>query len=231
MTFSKKILSFFRRLDLHVDLPPGVEVMNPFKDKTTFSLCDNFYNKYYNDNNPRHLILGINPGRFGGGITGIPFTDPIRLQNICGIQNNFQKKQELSSVFVYEVINSFGGAEKFYGSFYISSISPLGFTRNNKNLNYYDDRQLENSIKDFVIDCIKKQLRFGLAANIVYCFGEGKNLAYLTRLNNEIKFFEKIIPLPHPRFIMQYKLKMKNEYIDRYLRELSVVNSELSMGH
>ncbi len=41
----------------------------------------------------RYLILGINPGRFGGGITGIPFTDPIRLQNICGIENDFQKNK------------------------------------------------------------------------------------------------------------------------------------------
>ena len=226
MTFSKKILSFFRSLDLNVDLPPGVEVMNPFKDKTTFNLCNKFYNKYYNDNNSRHLILGINPGRFGGGITGIPFTDPIRLQSICGIENTFQKKQELSSVFVYEIIHSFGGPEKFYNKFYISSISPLGFIKENKNLNYYDDRKLENGIKDFVIDCIKKQLRFGISTEVVFCFGEGKNLSYLTRLNNEMNFFGEIIPLPHPRFIMQYKLKKKEEYIDRYLYELAKANSQ-----
>ncbi|KAA9039551.1 SMUG2 DNA glycosylase family protein [Ginsengibacter hankyongi] len=225
MTFSKKILSFFKSLHLHADLPPGVEVLNPFKDKTTFNLCDNFYSKYYNDSNSRYLILGINPGRFGGGITGIPFTDPIRLQTICGIENNFQKKQELSSVFVYEMIHAFGGPEFFYNNFYISSISPLGFTKDNKNLNYYDDRKLENSIKDFVIECLKQQLRFGLKTDIVFCFGEGKNLAYLTRLNNEMKFFDKIVALPHPRFIMQYKLKKKDEYIDQYLRELSVVTS------
>ena len=195
MLLSQKILSFFKSLQLHVDLPAGVEVMNPFNDKATFNLCDIFYSKYYNDNNSRHLILGINPGRFGGGITGIPFTDPIRLQNICGIENDFQKKQELSSVFVYEMIHSFGGTEFFYNNFYISSISPLGFTKDNKNLNYYDDRKLESSIKDFVIDCIKKQLKFGLNTDVVFCFGEGKNLAYLTKLNNEMKFFEKIVAL------------------------------------
>ncbi len=107
MTFSKKILSFFKSLDLQAELPADVEVMNPFKDKLTFDLCSKFYNKYYNDNDSRYMILGINPGRFGGGITGVPFTDPIRLQNICGIENNFQKKQELSSVFIYEMINAF----------------------------------------------------------------------------------------------------------------------------
>ena len=223
MTFGKKILSFFKILDLNIDLPYEVEVMNPFKEKSTFSICNQFYNKYYDDNNSRYLILGINPGRFGGGITGIPFTDSIRLQNICCIENEFQKKQELSSVFIYELIKAFGDAEQFYSKFYISSISPLGFTKNNKNLNYYDDRQLEIAIKPFVIDCLKKQLKFGISTEVAFCLGEGKNFLYLSKLNNEMKFFNKIISLPHPRFIMQYKLKRKEEYIDRYLRELNVI--------
>jgi hypothetical protein len=226
MTFSKKILSFFKSLDLQAELPADVEVMNPFKDKSTFDLCSKFYNKYCNDNDPRHLILGINPGRFGGGITGVPFTDPIRLQSICDIENDFQKKQELSSVFVYDVISAFGGPEAFYKKFYISSICPLGFTKNNKNLNYYDDRNLEFNIKQFAIDCIKKQLKFGLKTNIAFCLGEGKNFNYLCRINEEMKFFQIIVPLSHPRFIMQYKLKRKEEYIERYICELSMVNGE-----
>ena len=220
MLLSNKILSFLKKVDLKIDLPAEVQIMNPFKDLATFNLCEKFYKKYYSDNNSRHLILGINPGRFGGGITGIPFTDPVRLQNICGIENNFQKKQELSSVFIYEMIQSFGGPEIFYNKFYISAISPLGFTKNNKNLNYYDDRQLENSIKNFVIDCIKQQLAFGINRKVAFCLGEGKNFVYLSRINNEMKFFEKVVALPHPRFIMQYKLKKKEEYIERYLREM-----------
>src|ERR1017187_10592342 len=129
MTLSQKILSFLKGLELNVNLPAEIEVMNPFMDEITFNLCKQFYNKYYNDNNPRHAIFGINPGRFGGGVTGIPFTDPIRLQSICCIENDFQKKQELSSVFVYEMIHAFGGPEIFYNKFYISAISPLGFTK------------------------------------------------------------------------------------------------------
>lgn len=39
-------------------------------------------------------ILGINPGRFGAGTTGIAFIDPIRLENECGINNSFPKKVE-----------------------------------------------------------------------------------------------------------------------------------------
>ena len=45
-------------------------------------------------------------------------------------------------------------------------------------------------------------------------------------INNEMKFFEKVVALPHPRFIMQYKLKKKEEYIERYLCELAMVNGE-----
>jgi hypothetical protein len=223
MPLSNKILSFLKNLDLKVELPAEVEVMNPFKDQATFNLCKKFYKKYYNDNQSRHLLLGINPGRFGGGLTGIPFTDPVRLQNTCGIENDFQKKQELSSVFIYEMIHAFGGPEIFYGKFYISATCPLGFIKNNKNLNYYDDRQLENRIKNFVVECIKGQLEFGINRDIAFCLGEGKNFAYLSNLNNELKFFKKIIAFPHPRFIMQYRLKKKEEYIERYLRELAMV--------
>lgn len=220
---SKQILSFLLELDLKATLPKDVEVMNPFKNKDTYDICKKFYNKYYSDDKSRHLILGINPGRFGGGITGIPFTDPIRLASVCGIENSFQKKQELSSVFIYEMIASFGGAESFYNQFYITSLCPLGFTKHNKNLNYYDDKILESNIKDFVIQSLEQQLKFGAHCNVAFCLGEGKNFKYLSRLNNEMKFFDKIIPLPHPRFIMQYKLRKKDEYIERYLRELRKV--------
>ena len=37
-------------------------------------------------------------------------------------------------------------------------------------------------------------------------------------LNNEKNFFKKIIPLDHPRYVMQYKSKLKLDYIDKYLK-------------
>ncbi len=220
MNLADKILSFLQSLDLQVKLPADVEVMNPFKEKATFDLCKKFYKKFYSDNNKRRMIIGINPGRFGAGVTGIPFTDPIRLEKECGIKNSFAKKIELSSIFIYDMINAYGGAELFYKNFYFSAVSPLGFTKNNKNMNYYDDKNLEQSIKDFVIDCNQKQLSFGMQSDVGFCLGEDKNYKYISKLNNELNFLITIIPLPHPRFIMQYKLKKKDEFIDRYLREL-----------
>ena len=182
--------------------------------------CISFYNKFYNDNNKRHLLIGINPGRFGGGVTGIPFTDPIRLEKICEIQNDFQKKQELSSVFIYEMIEAFGGASIFYKQFYFSAVSPLGFVKQGKNLNYYDDKILMKRIEPFVIDCMNKQIAFGLKTDVCFCIGEGENLKYLQKLNATYKWFDKIKSLSHPRFIMQYKVKRKEEFIQQYLTEL-----------
>ena len=223
-TFAGHILNFVRSLSLPLQLPHDIKVMNPFEDLETMKVCKAFYRKYYNDSNNRHMIIGINPGRFGGGVTGIPFTDPIRLKNICGIDNNWPKKQELSSLFIYELINAFGGPEIFYKQFYITAVSPLGFTRHDKNLNYYDDKNLERDIRDFVVDCMSRQLQFGINKNVAFCLGDGKNYNYVSKLNEQYYFFNKIVPLSHPRFIMQYKLKKKEEYIAYYLRHLNTIN-------
>jgi hypothetical protein len=221
MTFADNILSFFKSLEFNIDLPEGIEVMNPFKDAAAMQVCTQFYKKFYSDKNERRMIIGINPGRFGAGVTGVPFTDPIRLKNACGIDNYLQQKQELSSLFIYDVIDAFGGAEEFYNNFYITAVSPLGFTKDGKNLNYYDDKDLQSAIKGFAVDCMNKQLSFGINTNVAFCLGDGKNYKYLSKLNDEMQFFKKIIPLSHPRFIMQYKLKKKEEYIQSYLEKLN----------
>ena len=222
MSVAEKIIDFIKSLHFPVTLPDEIIIMNPFQDALTLQYCKKFYKKFYADSNKRYMIIGINPGRFGGGITGIPFTDPIRLQQDVGIINSWPKKQELSSVFVYELIHAFGGAHAFYKNFYFSSVSPLGFTRKDKNLNYYDDRSLQESMKDFVIDCMWRQLDFGIHREVAFCLGEGKNYFYLTKLNNELKFFDAIIPLSHPRFIMQYRLKRKEEYIKHYIEQFQL---------
>jgi hypothetical protein len=216
-TFADNIIHFLFHLQLPFKLPRGVEVMNVHKEPSIQAACIAFYKKFYDDNNSRHMMLGINPGRFGGGVTGIPFTDPIRLEKECEIKNDFVKKQELSSVFIYDMINAFGGAEKFYRNYYISAIIPLGFLKDGKNLNYYDDKILKQRIESFVIDCINQQLSWGINRDVCFCIGEGENLKYLQQLNNKHEWFKEIKPVSHPRFIMQYKLKQKQVYIQQYL--------------
>ena len=228
-TFADKIIEFNKSLDFKGKLPEGINVMNPFRgDDYILSVSSSFYKKYYDDNRPRHLILGINPGRFGAGVTGIPFTDTKRLTRECGIEYSGKETHEPSSVFVYEVIKAYGGITGFYNDFYINSICPLGFTISDskgkeKNYNYYDSTELTNAVFMFIVENIRNQINFGIETDICYCFGTGKNEKFLRSLNDKYGFFNKIIALEHPRYVMQYKLKHKQEYINRYLDAFSQI--------
>mgnify|MGYP006303344929 FL=1 len=224
-TLSKKIIAFNRELKLDTKLPDGITVMNPFESKTTRKLSEDFYTKFYDDHHPRVMLLGINPGRFGAGVTGIPFTDPIRLEQKCGISNVLNKKPELSSQFVYQMIDAFGGVDDFYSRFLVSAVSPLGFLKDGKNINYYDLKSLQNTVEPFILNTMKQQLNFGVSTKTAICLGEGKNYKYLTKINREYHFFDEIVPLSHPRYIMQYKRKQLNSYIRRYLDVLEKATS------
>jgi hypothetical protein len=230
-SFAEKIISFCRELDFRGSLPPGIKIMNPFRNNPeVIPAITQFYTRFYTDNKTRHIILGINPGRFGAGITGIPFTDTIRLKEKCGIEIPGLKSFETSSVFIYEMIDCFGGPEKFYSNFYISSISPLGFTATGSggkdlNCNYYDSRELTEAILDFAVDSIRKQIDFGIEKDICFCLGSGKNFKFLSVLNRKYHFFNRIEPLEHPRFIMQYRAKSKQFYIDTYLEKFRMTSS------
>ncbi|HEX2935308.1 MAG TPA: uracil-DNA glycosylase family protein [Bacteroidales bacterium] len=221
-TFADQIIAFNESLKFGGKLPEGIRIMNPFKeDAQVLPLSSAFYKKYYNDTRQRRIILGINPGRFGAGVTGVPFTDTKRLREKCGIDYRGKETHEPSSVFVYEIIEAYGGLEKFYNDFYISAVCPLGFTKTEngkeKNYNYYDSTQLANAVYNFSVECIRHQLAFGIDTNVCYCFGTGKNEKYLRAINDKYCFFKEIVALEHPRFIMQYKAKTMQTYIDKYL--------------
>jgi len=230
MTFADKVIEFNRQLEYTgPPLPAGIRIMNPFKEEEqALQISEVFYRKYYHDNNKRHLILGINPGRFGGGVTGIPFTDPKRLQTECGIAYHGKITHEPSSVYVYEVINAYGGAQAFYSKLYINSLCPLGFTTidskgREKNYNYYDSKELCTAVTPFIVGNIRKQIALGVYTDTCFCFGTGQNEKFIKKLNDEHGFFNKIIALEHPRFIMQYKTKSKQVYIDKYLEAFAAV--------
>jgi len=226
MTIAEKIISFNKSLEYSGKLPPGVKIMNPFRESTeAIEISTRFYMKYYDDTRTRRFIMGINPGRHGAGITGVPFTDTKRMESHCEIPVKGFRSHELSSVFVYDMIDAFGGPKRFYGVYYINSGCPLGFVKVNKrgrqvNYNYYDDSQLYKLVKPFIVDSINKHLAIGLEKEIAFCLGTGKNFKYLSEINSEYNYFNKIIPLEHPRYIMQYKSKEKQEYINKFLHLL-----------
>ncbi len=221
MSFSHQVISFTRSLRVpDIELPTGFEWLFPYDQPETMQALTAFYEKYYADLQPRTFMFGINPGRFGAGITGVPFTDPIRLESECGIENTFQKKAELSSIFVWEFIRAYGGVEAFCHDFYITSLSPLGFVKDGKNINYYDDRTLQKTVEPFVVWNIRTQLEFGANRDTALCMGEGQNFAFFQKINAAHGFFREIIPLPHPRWVMQYRRKTMQAFVERYVENL-----------
>jgi hypothetical protein len=226
MTFADKVIAFYTRLKYTGSLPPGISIMNPFEgNPDVLQVARDFYNKFYSDHKARQIILGINPGRFGAGTTGITFTDTIRLNEKCGIAFHKYRTYEPSSSFVYDVIDAYGGVEHFYGRFFVSAVCPLGFTiLNNKgrtvNYNYYDSPGLLRMVYPFILGSLKKQIELGIDTSVCFCLGTGKNMQFLRQINNENRFFKSIIALEHPRYIMQYKAGDKQDYIRKYLAVL-----------
>jgi hypothetical protein len=223
MTIADKIIEFNSTVEFTGVLPDGIRIMNPYRESDyIMQVSSLFYRKYYDDNKPRRLILGINPGRFGAGFTGIPFTDTKRLTAECGIDYSGRQTHEISSVFVYEVIKAYGGPEKFYGDFYIGAVSPLGFTMidqggKEKNFNYYDRKDLTAAVMDFIVTNLRKQIGLGVDANNCFCLGKGKNERFLGALNEKYGFFREVIALEHPRWVMQYRSRTRDEYVRKYV--------------
>ena len=217
---SHKLIHFYRNLEPPTNLPKGIEVLFPQKDLKVMEIVNQFCKKFFNDSPKRRLILGINPGRFGAGITGVNFTAPKQLIENCGIVHHFKPSSELSAEFIYEMIEQYGGAKKFYSDWFMGSVCPLGFVKGGKNINYYDDKKLLAAVTPFITDKICQQVNMKFNNDYCICIGGEKNFKFLTALNEQYNWFQKIIPLPHPRFILQYRRKQKEKYVHQYLSAL-----------
>lgn len=225
-TFADKVIDFNRHLHYSGSLPEGFQVMNPYLDNPeTMKVMQEFYHTYYNDSAQRKFIIGINPSRHGAGVTGVPFTDTKRLESVCGIKMTSAHTHEISSVFMYDMIEAYGGAEDFYHHFYINSPFPLAIIRQTKdgkwlNANYYDDRGLFEMVKGFMMTSLKKHISLGLDTSEVFVLGK-KNADFIDKLNREGNLFDKLTVLEHPRYIQQYKSREKQLYIDKYMLALN----------
>ena len=145
------VLSFSMK---DVQLPNGVGVLDPFNGPNADEvrrIVRLFHRKYFSDDHQRVLMLGINPGRLGAGSTGLSFTDTKRCESDLGIPVNGLRTHEPSSDFFYRMIRAAGGPETFYSKVYVHAICPLGFVKEGPrgkeiNLNYYDDKALEEAV-------------------------------------------------------------------------------------
>lgn len=198
--------------------------MNPYTNAPVRDWVRAFLDGYFSDNVKRVLVFGINPGRFGAGITGVTFTDPVALAENCGIENDLPRRRELSSVFIYKVIERYGGPREFYRRFFLTAISLLGFTRNGKNLNYYDDPALIRAVTPFITNTIEQQIALGAWCDRAVVLGAGENLRFVQQLNDRHRFFRKIDALCQA-------LSNPLRYDRRIVTRRSVRNGRHCLGH
>ena len=215
-SFGSRISRFLTNLKLDISLPSDFKILDPYASPEVRRVVTEFCSRYYTGNAPRISAWGINPGRFGGGITGLSFTDPFALKNQLHIGTAIEGRRELSAEFISMVIEAVGGPREFYSKVFLSALCPLGFIRDGNNINFYDDAELHRKIVPFILDCMNEQIEVGIRKDICIVLGTGKLKKTMERDINPSIQFEKIIYLDHPRFVMQYKRKSVEEYVKRY---------------
>lgn len=219
MNWNKTLVDYFSQLECP-EIPNQYGCMNPYKNEETMRVVTTFLNRFYDDDKKRTLLFGINPGRFGSGLTGISFTDPLRLKSVLGIDHSFDMRPELSSEFIYEVIDAFGGPEVFYSSFFISAAYPLGFLHEGKNINYYEFKDWKKHMLKPLQKELLENVSWPVNRDRAICIGRGENFKILNSINDELHLFKEIVPLPHPRWVLQYRRKRKLEFVDEYHKTL-----------
>lgn len=212
-SFADRLLDFWDRL-----APPrleieGVEILNPLTSPEAAVVMRAYYERFYGDDSRRVFVLGINPGRFGAGVTGVPFTDPVALKQFCGIESSFPPRREQSSIFIYDFMNRWGGVEAFTRDFYLTAICPFGFTRDGKNFNYYDSPALQTALRPYIVESMRAQLNIGAEPGVAIVLGTGKNARFFHELNAAEGLFERVLVVEHPRFIMQYRRREIETYL------------------
>jgi len=228
-TVAHRVLQFNDELaETSLDLPGGFRIVNPFtgpQKGTVREITTAFYQKYYDDDKPRRLILGSSPARRGTAMTGVPFEDAEVLECETGVDIDGYGISRNSSGFIHDVIRHYGGRDKFYADFCMSFVCPLGVVRtsskgNEVNCNYYDSKELREYLRSFIVETLKRQLEFGTDTSVCYCIGSGENFKFLSKLNKDHGFFQEIVPLEHPRFVTQYNLGRKDDFVEKYIRAL-----------
>jgi hypothetical protein len=220
-----RVLDFMIRSERPEIRTPGFSIMDPFAQPEVQRVATAFYTRFYSDDRTRLCLFGINPGRFGGGITGIPFTDPWALREKCGIASTLTGQRELSADFIYQMIDRYGGAETFWQDCYVGAVFPFALIRGDKNINYYDDRALQIELTPYIVKSLHHQIAFGARRDVAIVIGTGKNHDFLSRLNAEHHFFDRLVPIDHPRFIMQYRRKRLEDYLDQYVTTIGALAS------
>lgn len=175
---------------------------------------ERFYAQYNNNKYPKVVICGINPGKNGAGKTGIPFVDFNSLSKL--LPNIDENDKERSAQFFYKIIEHFG-AKKFFETFYVTNVSWLGFTKDGKNINYYD---LPTKVKEVIFDIYKNEIA-SIKPNTIISLSQEVQETNIS-LFGENETIE-LKSLPHPNYCAFPKNKHggKEQYISvlsQYIR-------------
>jgi hypothetical protein len=131
---------------------PDIEIIEKDEDALKNQIL--FDGKYYHEGFPKIVLCGINPGRKGAGITGIPFIDPPTLAKRLP-DNNIKGKKENSAEFFNEIIDCFG-VDKFYKHFYVTNFSWFGFIKKDgTNCNYF---KLPTQAQKYIEKVFKREM-------------------------------------------------------------------------
>lgn len=219
MPVSDYVIDFYKTFSSPNGLPANVVVHNPFSDPQRRAAIETFYSTFYSDNKPRIHVLGINPSKFHATSTGIHYTDGFALENYCGIKNDFSKSRELTSEFIYRVIEELGGAKDAFSNVFLWAMMPVSVTEDGKYVNYYESSSVDllSSVVRSNVEWLSKVPSTGR----VVILGIGENAKFFDHLEGKPLVYDTVRYLPHPRWIMQYNRKKIEYYIEQYIDAMS----------
>lgn len=176
-----------------------------------------FHKKYVQLNSPKIVMCGINPGRNGAGITGIPFIDTNSLSKM--LPDIANPKTEKSAKFFFSIIEEFG-IDEFYSNIHVTNMSWFGFYKldNGTNVNY---NSLPEEIQNFLIDKFVEEMNF-IKPDVIIPIGDIVNWELLYNLKKRDRINAEIAPrLYHPA----YRLVDRNTYIETLTQYLNKIKS------
>ena len=101
------------------------------------------------------------------------------------------------------------------------SLSKISAKGNVINSNYYETNVIKDRLMPFIVASLQEQIKLGVDTSVCYCIGSGENFKVLTSINQTYHFFGSIVPLEHPRYVMQYHFKDRAHYIQKYVAALN----------
>lgn len=194
-------------------LSNNVNILSDFLDNKQNII--QFHERYIKNSKPKIVLCGINPGRFGAGLTGIPFIDFNSLGKMLPFVESITS--EKSAGFFFSVIQEFGIVE-FYKNFHVTNLSWYGFCKCNKgsNVNYYD---LRTDIQRYLIDIFVREIEYINPEVIIPLSTQVYHELRALKESGEIK--AEIGPrLNHPSWITTYRSRELSHWRNQYISVL-----------